>query len=64
MRPGDPVVVEDRPDSPATIGLSFRALTLEPDLLPHLVDAPHLLPHMEATVRRRVPTPLVRTLGG
>jgi MOSC domain-containing protein YiiM len=56
VRPGDPVVVEDRPDSPATIGLSFRALTLEPDLLPHLVDAPHLLPHMEAAVRRRVPS--------
>lgn len=56
VRPGDPVVVEDRPDSPATIGLSFRALTLEPDLLPHLVDAPHLVPHMEATVRRRVPS--------
>jgi MOSC domain-containing protein YiiM len=54
VRPGDPVLVEDRPDSRATIGLSFRALTLEPDLLPHLVDAPHLIPEMQATVRRRV----------
>ena len=51
---GDPVVVEDRPDSPATVGLTFRALTLEPDLLAKLVDAPHLVPEIRDRARRRV----------
>jgi MOSC domain-containing protein YiiM len=55
VRAGDPVLVEDRPDSPATIGLSFRAVTLEPELLVRLVGAPHLIPQLEAAVRRRVP---------
>jgi MOSC domain-containing protein YiiM len=55
VRAGDPVVVEGRPESPATIGLSFRALTLEPDLLADLVDAPDLVPEMRERVRRRVP---------
>lgn len=55
VRAGDPVLVEGRPDSPATIGVSFRALTLEPDLLSGLVDAPDLLPGMRALARRRVP---------
>jgi len=55
VRAGDPVVVEDRPDSPATIGLTFRALTLEPDLLVELVDAPHLVPELRDRARRRVP---------
>jgi MOSC domain-containing protein YiiM len=55
VRAGDPVVVEGRPESPATIGLSFRALTLEPDLLAGLVDAPDLVPEMRERARRRVP---------
>jgi MOSC domain-containing protein YiiM len=55
VRAGDPVVVEDQPDSPATIGVSFRALTLEPDLLADLVDAPDLVPEMRERARRRVP---------
>lgn len=55
VRAGDEVRVLERPDSPATIGLSFRAVTLEPELLPQLVDAPHLVPEMRETVRRRVP---------
>jgi MOSC domain-containing protein YiiM len=55
VRAGDPVVVEGRPDSPATIGVSFRAVTLEPDLLADLVDAPDLVPEMRALARRRVP---------
>jgi MOSC domain-containing protein YiiM len=56
VRAGDPVVVEGRPDSPATIGLSFRALTLEPDLLANLVDAPDLVPGMRDLARRRLPS--------
>ena len=34
VRAGDAVVVEHRPDHEVTIGLTFRAMTLEPDLLP------------------------------
>lgn len=56
VRAGDPIVVEDRPDSPATIGLTFRAITLEPDLLTELVDAPHLVPELRDLARRRVPS--------
>lgn len=56
VRAGDPVIVEDRPDSPATIGLTFRALTLEPDLLATLVDAPELVPEIRDRARRRVPS--------
>lgn len=52
---GDEIVIEGRPDSPATIGVSFRAITLEPDLLSELVDAPDLVPDMRALARRRVP---------
>ena len=44
VRAGDEIVIEGRPDSPATIGVSFRAITLEPDLLTELVDAPDLGP--------------------
>jgi MOSC domain-containing protein YiiM len=55
IRAGDRVVVEDRPGSPATIGRSFRALTLEPDLLAELVDAPFLVDEMRQRARRRVP---------
>ena len=54
VRAGDPIVVEDRPDSTATIGLTFRAVTLEPDLLTELVDAPHLVPDLRDLARRRV----------
>ena len=56
VRAGDPVVVEGRPESPATIGVSFRALTLEPELLAGLVDAPDLVPEMRERARRRVPS--------
>jgi MOSC domain-containing protein YiiM len=55
VRAGDRVVVEGRPESPATIGLSFRALTLEPELLAQLVDAPDLVPEIRERARRRVP---------
>lgn len=54
VRAGDEVVVEGRPDSPATVGVSFRAVTLEPDLLVGLVDAPDLPPKMREHARRRV----------
>jgi MOSC domain-containing protein YiiM len=55
VRAGDPVVVTDVPDSPATIGLVFRAVTLEPELLRELAGAPYLIPSLAAAVARRVP---------
>jgi MOSC domain-containing protein YiiM len=36
---GDPVVVVSRPEHDVTIGVTFRALTREPELLPRLLDA-------------------------
>jgi MOSC domain-containing protein YiiM len=53
---GDEVVVSDRPDSPVTIGVMFRALTFEPDLLPLLLDAPLIPGHLRALAARRVPS--------
>jgi MOSC domain-containing protein YiiM len=52
---GDPVTVLDRPDSPVTIGVAFRAVTLEPALLPLLVDAPLLPDELREAALRRVP---------
>lgn len=39
IRVADPVAVEKRPGHCVTIGMAFRALTLEPDLLPGLLEA-------------------------
>jgi MOSC domain-containing protein YiiM len=57
VRAGDEVTVLDRPASPVTVGLMFRALTGEPDLLPLLVDAPLVPEDIRAAAARRVPTP-------
>jgi MOSC domain-containing protein YiiM len=56
LRGGDEVTVTDRPDSPVTIGVMFRALTGEPELLPLLVDAPLIPDDIRALAARRVPT--------
>jgi MOSC domain-containing protein YiiM len=40
---GDSIAVEFRPDHRVTIGRTFRALTLDPDLLPSLLDASEYL---------------------
>lgn len=52
---GDEVVVTDRPDHGVTIGVTFRALTLEPDLLPLLLAAEDLPADVLDLARRRVP---------
>jgi MOSC domain-containing protein YiiM len=39
VRSGDPIVVTRRPPHDVTIGLTFRAVTLEPELLPRLLAA-------------------------
>ncbi|MEH1055275.1 MOSC domain-containing protein [Micromonospora sp. CPCC 206171] len=51
---GDPVEVVDRPAHGVTIGEVFRAMNLEPELLPRLLDAAELPEPVMAKVRRRV----------
>ncbi|SCL70016.1 MOSC domain-containing protein [Micromonospora chersina] len=51
---GDPVEVVDRPAHGVTIGEVFRATTLEPDLLPRLLDVPELPESLREKVRRRL----------
>ncbi len=53
---GDPVVVESQPDHGVTIARVFRALTLEPELLPGLLDAEgYLVEDVLHRVHRRAP---------
>jgi MOSC domain-containing protein YiiM len=58
VRVGDPVVVVSRPDHDVTIGVTFRALTLEPELLPRLLTADELPDDVkESATRRTAPFP-------
>ena len=54
VRAGDSIVVVDRPDHDVTIGLVFRALTLEPELLPRVLEADALPEEIKELARRRV----------
>jgi MOSC domain-containing protein YiiM len=49
IRAGDPITVLSRPSHDVTIGVTFRALTLEPELLPRLLGVDGL----PAGVRQR-----------
>ncbi|WP_446216434.1 MOSC domain-containing protein [Micromonospora sp. IBHARD004] len=51
---GDPVEVVARPEHGVTIGQVFRAMNLEPELLPRLLDAPELPEPIRAKARRRL----------
>jgi MOSC domain-containing protein YiiM len=53
IRAGDPVVVTDRPDHEVTIGVTFRAVTLEPELLPRLLTADALPADVRELAARR-----------
>lgn len=54
VRAGDPLTVEHRPAHDVTIGVTFRALTLESELLPRLLDAgDDLVDELRDTVTRR-----------
>ncbi|XVV01587.1 MOSC domain-containing protein [Actinosynnema sp. CA-248983] len=54
---GDEAVLVDRPGHDVTIGLAFRAVTLEPDLLPRLLDAgEHFPENLRGKVERRLAT--------
>jgi MOSC domain-containing protein YiiM len=54
VRGGDAIVVVDRPNHDVTIGLVFRALTLEPELLPRLLEVDTLPDEIKNLARRRV----------
>ena len=56
IRAGDPVEVTHRPDHDVTIGLTFRALTTRPDLLPRLLPARALPEEAMRKVERRLAT--------
>ncbi|MFF5057112.1 MOSC domain-containing protein [Micromonospora sp. NPDC000663] len=51
---GDPVEVMERPAHGVTIGEVFRATSLEPELLPRLLDADDLPEPIRDKVRRRL----------
>jgi MOSC domain-containing protein YiiM len=51
---GDRIQVASRPDHGVTVGVAFRALTTEPDLLPLLVDLPDLAEKYRTAAQRRV----------
>ncbi|MFI6733903.1 MOSC domain-containing protein [Nonomuraea sp. NPDC050451] len=50
---GDPVEIVHRPDHDVTVALVFRAMTLEPELLPRLLVAEALPPEEQEVIRRR-----------
>jgi MOSC domain-containing protein YiiM len=55
LQAGDAVTVEHRPAHDVTIGVAFRALTLEPELLPRLLTArDDLTPELLRVVLRRI----------
>jgi len=51
---GDRIQVASRPYHGVTVGVAFRALLTEPDLLPLLVDLPDLAEKYRTTAQRRV----------
>ncbi|GAA1795282.1 MOSC domain-containing protein [Planosporangium flavigriseum] len=54
IRAGDPVVVLSRPEHDVTVGVTFRALTRESELLPRLLAADALPRGVKETVKKRV----------
>ncbi|MFG1904405.1 MOSC domain-containing protein [Micromonospora carbonacea] len=54
---GDPVEVLERPEHGVTVGEVFRASTLEPELLPRLLDVPELPESLRRKVERRLAMP-------
>lgn len=54
IRAGDQVTVLHRPDHQVSVAMVFRALTLEPDLLPLLLAADDLPDEVKDLARRRI----------
>jgi MOSC domain-containing protein YiiM len=58
VRAGDPITIVSRPEHDVTVGLTFRALTREPELLPRLLTADALPVEVkELATRRAAPYP-------
>ena len=55
IRAGDPIEIVHRPDHDVTVAVVFRAMTLEPGLLPRLLLADALPEEEKALARRRAP---------
>jgi MOSC domain-containing protein YiiM len=53
IQAGDPIEVVHRPDHDVTVAVSFRALTIEPDLLPRLLAAEALPRELRELAQRR-----------
>jgi MOSC domain-containing protein YiiM len=53
LRAGDPVTIEGRPGHDVTVAVTFRALTMEPRLLPRLLAADALPDEVKDLARRR-----------
>jgi len=53
IRAGDPVRIEHRPHHDVTVAVTFRALTLEPELLPRLLAADSLPEGILELARKR-----------
>jgi MOSC domain-containing protein YiiM len=54
---GDPVVIEHRPGHDVTVGITFRALTTEPELLPRLLEADAMPEDILQVARKHVGAP-------
>ncbi|GAA1256956.1 MOSC domain-containing protein [Sphaerisporangium rubeum] len=54
IKAGDPVVVEHRPEHEVTVGVTFRAITLEPGLLPLLPPVESLPQEIRDRATRRL----------
>jgi MOSC domain-containing protein YiiM len=64
VRAGDPIVSVSRPSHTVTVGLTFRALTREPELLPLLLAADALPTDVRKRVARRTGQPEPRSSRG
>ncbi len=53
VRAGDSIVVVERPSHHVTIGVVFRAMTLEPELLPRILEADALPDEIKEMAQRR-----------
>lgn len=54
IRAGDPITVVHRPDHDVSIEVMFRALTLEPELLPRLLGPDEIPDEVKEHARRRI----------
>ena len=58
VRSGDRIEIVDRPEHSVTVGIVFRALMLEPDLMPTLAVADALPAAIKSQIERRTAPPM------